>query len=536
MSGPREQPEAPREEPLAVSGDAIASSGEPDELTRTVVRGVSLAGSGYLIAQALNLGFYLALARLAAPSDFGVLAAGSILLQPAMLLTESGMMSALIHRRDRIEEATQTAIAATALGGVAFGLLSLAIAPLLGLFFQDHTVTEVAAVLSGTIVLTSLSVVPAALLQRRFSFVRRVVVEPVMVICFGTAAVIATSQGMGVWGLVIGQYAAALAEFVVTWSLAPIRLRPKLVSFRLWRELAAYGRHVLAATVILRAGDQVDTGLIGRFLSTSALGQYRYAARLSGTSYAALVAAGSYVLFPAFARIAENRERFERGFMRSLRWLCFISFPVGMLLLPLGEPLAVLLFGETWHPAGEALAAMCVFPCASTLSSIASEALKADGKPQRLTRMHAVTTVSTALLMLALLPLGLNGVAAGLSAGAVIGGAYAIWQVKSHIGFRLDEMWQQIWPPAVASAIMALVVLGGERLADAGDHSFAGDAGLIAAGALLGSIVYLGILTLLAPTTISELRRGLAALPQRLRRRPEDPDPPSSSPLAEGEQ
>jgi PST family polysaccharide transporter len=462
------------------------------------------------------------------------MAAASVLLGAAMLVTESGMVSALIHRRERVEEATQTAIAATALGGLAFGLLALATAPLLGLFFRDDQVAAVAAALSGTVLLKALAVVPAALLQRRFSFLRRVIVEPAAVAAFGVAAVIATANGMGVWGLVIGQYAYAMAELVLSWGLAPVPIRPRLVSFRIWRELAGYGRHVLAATVILRVGDQADTGLIGRFLSASSLGQYRYGLRLASTPYAVLLAGASYVLFPAFTRIAPDRDRFERAYLRSLRWICFLAFPAGMLLLPLGEPVAVVVFGETWREAGQAAMAMCVYPCASILSSIASEALKADGKPQRLTRMHTVTTVSTVVMMVALLPLGLIGVAAGLSGGAVVGGIYALRQVRGHIGFSLGPMWERIWPPAVASIAMACLVLGIERLLDAGRHGTAVDAGLIAGGTALGLAVYLGLLAFLAPTTMRELREAASVARNRLRRsRPGDGGPETHGAEAE---
>jgi O-antigen/teichoic acid export membrane protein len=490
---------------------------EPEDLTRTVVRGVGLAGSGFVLAQVLNLGFYVALARLATPEDFGILAAASVLLGSAMLITESGMVAALIHRRDRVEEATHTAIAATIGGGFLFSLIALAVAPLLGLFFQSDEVTAVAAALSGTVLLKSAAVVPAAILQRRFSFLRRLVIEPLSVVAFGVAAVIATANGMGVWGLVIGQYAYASAEFIFSWALAPIWPRIRLMSFSLWRELAGYGRHVLAATMILRLGDQADTGIVGRFLSTAALGQYRYAIRLASTPYMMLLAAASYVLFPAFARISDNRERFERAFMSSLRWTCFAAFPVGLLILPLGEPLAVVLFGETWRQAGHAAMAMCLYPCASILSSVASEALKAAGKPQRLTRMHTVTTVSTIALMLAGLPLGLEGVAGGLSAGAVVGAVYGLRQVETHIGFTTRPMWERIWPPAAAGIAMAGLVLLGEQLLNAGHNSTVTDAFLIVGGGIAGAAIYLAVLAVLAPETISDARAAVSNLRKRRR-------------------
>jgi len=57
-----------------------------------------LAGAGYIFAQVITLGFYVALARLASPQDFGDLAAGTLLVNVGLLFSESGMLAALIHR------------------------------------------------------------------------------------------------------------------------------------------------------------------------------------------------------------------------------------------------------------------------------------------------------------------------------------------------------------------------------------------------------------------------------------------------------
>ena len=99
--------------------------------------------------------------------------------------------------------------------------------------------------------------------------------------------------------------------------------------------------------------------------------------------------------------------------------------PASLILFPLGEPLAVVLFGEVWRPAGQALMAMCLFAAGNSLLSICLEGAKAYGRPAVLARVHLVMTVTTVAAMVALLPLGLDGVAAGLSVGAVAGGVYA---------------------------------------------------------------------------------------------------------------
>ena len=56
------------------------------------------------------------------------------------------------------------------------------------------------------------------------------VIEPLQVICFGVAAVIAASDGLGPWALVIGYYAAAVADVILSWILVRWRPRPGLAS------------------------------------------------------------------------------------------------------------------------------------------------------------------------------------------------------------------------------------------------------------------------------------------------------------------
>src|SRR3954452_12183641 len=116
----------------------------PESLTDRVLRGVGLSGSGYLASQLITLATYLVLARLATPKDFGDWAAATVLVGVGLLFTESGMLSALIQRRSRIDEAANTALIATLAGGVGVSLVALAAAPLIGSYFRSSHIGTLA--------------------------------------------------------------------------------------------------------------------------------------------------------------------------------------------------------------------------------------------------------------------------------------------------------------------------------------------------------------------------------------------------------
>jgi PST family polysaccharide transporter len=513
---------------------ATGENEPPRDLTSTVVRGVSLAAAGYIGAQILNLGFYVVLARLLEPTDFGEFAAATVLIGFTLLLTDSGMAAAVIQRRTDLEAAASTAAFATFAAGIVFSLLALATAPIVGAFFDSSTVTAIAAASSGTIFLRTAGSVPDALLQRRFSFLRRLIIEPATVIGFGIAAVIAASSDMGPWALVVGQYAGFAIDAILSWVLVRWLPSPRLASFGMWRELVGYGRHVLVATAILHAGEQASTLVVGRALGSASLGQFRYAMRLAAAPFAMLLAGAGYVLFPAFSRIATEAERLRGAFLRSLRWVCVLAFPAGLVFVPLGEPLAVVIFGEVWRPAGEALVAMCLFPIGGMLANVVSEALKAIGEPRLLTRMHAVTSGVMIAAMLALIPAGLTAVSAGMSIGAMAGGVYALFLARGALGIPLARMVAEILPAAAAALVAALILIPVEWVVDASSHSTAGAALLLLAEAGFGAVLYLALLAWVSPPTARQLTRGAARVLRRIARfRGPDPRIPEPEPLDE---
>jgi PST family polysaccharide transporter len=503
--------------------EAASALTEPDiggeGLGQTVARGIGMAGIGYVAAQILTLVFYLVLARLISPHEFGLFAAASLLVAVGGLFTESGMMAALIHRRDRIEEAAATAVLATAASGAFFSLLALAAAPILGSFFGHGDITSMAAVLAGVMFIRALVVVPEALLQRRFSFLRRMVIQPVGVIALGVSAIVAAANGLGPWSLVIGYYASAITDLVLSWALARWRPNFRLASFGMWRELVAYGRHVLASVVVLNISGQLPVVLLGRFVGSGALGQYRYAERMSSTSLLVVIESASYVLFPALTRINDDRRRFLAASMRSLRLMCAVAFPLGAILIPLGVPLATIVFGEPWRESGYATMALIGVPIGGAVIAFATEVVKADGHPEVLVRLQGVVLGATVVAMVALLPLGLVGVAAGNSIGSCVGAVYALRKMSSLLDTSAADLLREIWPPGLAALVMAAVLVPVEFLViDASSLGTIAGLLLIGAEGIVGALLFLLALWMVAPRTAAELVALLRGVVLRLLR------------------
>jgi O-antigen/teichoic acid export membrane protein len=479
----------------------------PASLTGTVTRGISLSGMGYALSQLLTFGTYFVLAKLADPADFGHFAAGTVVVGVGTLVGESGMLAALIQRRDRLEEAYNSAFLATLAGGTLLSLLALAAAPLVALFFHSHEAGAVAAVMSGWMFLRLTAIVPDAMLQRHFSFRRRVIIDPLSTVAFAAGAIPAAAAGLGVWALAIGTYASALVNVLAAWVFVGWRPRPRLASIAMWRELARFGRPLLGAGMIRRVVTEIPVLALGHVTGASALGQFTYSSRVASQPLGAVVDVGAYVLQPAFARLSTHDERFRAAVCRSLRWLCVAAFPAGLLLVALATPAVVLVFGEQWREAGNGAAALGVYCAAVSLDSIASETWKSYGRGDMLARMHTVSLILTAVCVGALVvPFGLMGVTIGMSASAVGVGVYAVRGMSRALGIALADLLSEIWPPAIAATAMAGALFCLEHfVVHAERHSTILGLVLLAVETLLGVAVYMSLMAVLAPHVTREL-------------------------------
>jgi len=455
------------------------------------------------MSQAVTFGAYIVLAHLLSPGMFGSFAAGSVLITFGILFAESGVMAALISRRDRIEEAASTAFFWLLASGLALSLLSLAASPLVGLFFRNRTAGDVAAALSGWLLLRSLTIVPDSLLQRRLSFARRAVVDPLGAIAFASVAIGACAAGAGVWGLVGAVYASEIAEVAAAWAFARFRPRWKLASIAMWRETAAFARPVLGSEILRRVANQMDVILLGRFSGAPTLGQYRNGYRLASQPVNAFVDVGAYVLLPVLTQISSDAQHLNAVVRRAYRVGLALAVPVSFAMAPLGVPVAVLFLGHRWQPAGHAIAALWGMLLGGAISSIAAEVAKAIGRPALLVRIHAVNLAVTAALVAAGVPFGLVGVAIAVSVSQVLVGLYAFGRVAPFVGMGWRELAGELVSPFAASAGMVAAMLAFSTALDPLARGEATGLLLTAAEIAIGALAYGALLA-----TIDESRRA----------------------------
>jgi O-antigen/teichoic acid export membrane protein len=513
--GPDWEAPAPPHEP-----GGVLDPEAPESLTRTTLRGISLAGAGYVVSQALNFLAYLVLVRLLTPRDFGLYAAGTLITGIGGLFAESGMLAALIKREDRLDEAASTAFAWLLVCGIALMLLSLALAPLIGLIFHSARIGAVTAVLSGWLLVRAITIVPDALLQRRFSFLRRVAVDPLGVLAYAAAAIPLAAAGAGVWAMVGGAYASIVVQAVAAWVASGFRPRRHLVSREMWRELVSFSRPLVAGEIVRRVTSEVDVFVLGRFSGAAPLGQYRNGQMLVQQPAGLFSQVVAYVILPAFARVSAMPGRLTAAARRAFWLAATVIFPISLACIPLGVPIAVVLLGERWRTAGHAIAGLSGMVLGGTLLSISAELMKAVAALRLQLKVQTVwMALVAATVIVGGIAWGVLGVAIAVSVSGCVAAVYAMVGLAGALQIPPYSLFAGMLQPLVASVVMIGAMVLFDRTVGVLGHGKALQALLLVADVVLGAAVYCAVIAVIDR---DRRRLGVSALrtaQQRLSRR-----------------
>lgn len=499
-----------------------------DRLSRTLQRGAKISAFVLVVTQAVSFLQVLVVGRLLSPAEVGAFTAGSILVNFLTEFSEGGLKNALIQRQEDpehpgdLDDVADTVFYATFIVGCLAAVAAYFGAHLIAawIYDGDSEVAQVAAVTSGILALHALQNVPDGLMQRQFNFKRRLYIDPTRAVTFAGVAIVLSVLGFGIWGLVIALYASMILTTVMLWAFAGYRPGRGRASFRLWRELGRFAGPLVIHGVGFKVRELAEQALVGRFLGVSASGQYRYGRRIATLPGTAILQVASYVLFPAFARIASDPVRMRRGFLRAATALWLVSAPAGALLAAVGEPMIVVLLGEKWRGAGLAVIGMAGYGPGMALTAVGTEALKGAGASRRMNYVTAAAAVVGLGGLVVLLPLGLLGVGLAVSAEMLVSGAMCVFLALRYASVTRREALGFLVPPVIASAVAGVAIGALEHVVM---HS---DARPIVIGILLLVVdglaflaVFYAVLRAISSSSAAQVDAVLARLRSRLTKR-----------------
>ena len=396
------------------------------------------------------------IARLIAPSDFGLLGISYLALDTLQTFTETGFGSALVQKKGRIEEYLNVAwTVELAKGIVLFSILYLS-APVIATFFQSPQSAPLMRVIALIFVISGLANIGTIHFTRELELGKQRMIQACrlvkeFVVSISLAFILRNAWAL-VWGMLLGRVAQSVASYVFH------PYRPK-ISFDLSkaRELMHFGKWIFALSVLAYFCTRGDDIFVGKLLGVSALGLYIMAYTISNMAPTEVTFLLSQLMFPAYAKIQSDRVRLKEVYSKSLTFVNFISFPLTACLVFFAADFTKFFLGEKWLGMVPAMQILAFSGLIRSVTATGGSLCKGLGRPYLDFQMNFV---KLAVLLFTIYPLcvrfGLKG--AAVSALLSTLASVPLWarNVFNLIKFGWRDYWRALFPSFFATLLLSI--------------------------------------------------------------------------------
>ena len=444
--------------------------------------------SAYFLGKIVVLITTSILARLLAKNDFGLVAVAVVAINYLSVLKDLGLGVALIQRKGDVKEAANTVFTINLIIGLILSALIIPLAPLVAQYFRDPQVTSILRWMGIIFVVNALGSVHTNWLVRDLDYRRKLVPELGGALTKGVVSIGMALLGYGVWSLVFGQLAGAVASVVLVWIVLPWRPRLALDK-NVASGLMKFGASVTAIDIITEITDNIDYVLVGRLFGLVPLSIYTLAYRLPEMLLIGNLWVMGGVVFPAFSTIQDRPNELRRGFLASVRFVELIAVPLCLGLLIAADPIVRVVFGEQWLDAIPVLRVLAIYAWVYSLGYHVGGFYKAIGRPDILLRLSILTLVIIIPALLIGARFGLVGVALGHLVAVLIRRVISLGIATRFVNVSIGDIFGELRSSLLGAMVMAPITIAVTFLT-AGWNPFV-QLGLIA---LAGAISYLGVL------------------------------------------
>ncbi len=425
------------------------------ELRRRAVRGAGITVFSQGVVFVIQVVATIVLARLLAPSDFGIVTMVTTFSLLLMSFGLNGYTEAVIQREDVNHRLASNLFWINVCVGLLFALAFAAAGSSLAKFYHDPRVERAAVGIALTIFLTNLSVIHLALLKRALLFSITSANEVLAGILSVVVMIPLALAGYGYWSLVAGAVARPFfqsvgAFYFCRWLPNP----PSRVNGT--SDVVKFALHVYGRFTVNYCDRNMDNLLVGWRFGSDSLGLYKKAYDLFVLPANQLLMPVQEVALSTLSRLDRESSDYRRYFLNGLSILAFIGMAVGAVLTLEGRDLIRLLLGPRWDASarififfGPGIGIMLVYHTIGLLHL-------SLGRADRWFRWVLIEFTVTGLLFLLGLRWGPAGVAGAWTVSFWVLFIPAFWYAGRPIRFGVAPMLGAIWKYVIASLTAAV--------------------------------------------------------------------------------
>ncbi len=426
-----------------------------ERLEHKVASGVAWSFSEKLLSMVVQMVVSIVVARMVAPADFGVMAIMTFFTSVSLAIVDSGFSQTLIRKSSPTDEEYRSVLTFNVVVAVVLYALLVAISPLVARLYDAPIIADIAPVLFLVLPINSLCVVQTVMYTREFRFALLSKIVFAASLISGVVAVVMAIMGCGIWALVAQRLLMMGIKAIAFWMLRRWRTsaRPTVRSLR---EMAPFSLRLLATDLIASIYNNVAQLFIGKMHTTSTLGYYSQAQKLKDLPVTSTVQAVQGVTFPALAQIKDDDEKFAEGYLRIVRMLGFVVFPVMLMFVAIAPDMFMLLLGEKWMPTVPYFEILALSGLLYPIAIVSYNILKTKSDGKVIVQLEVAKRLVMTAVLCYTIPQSVEAVAWGMTAMAVVE-----FLLNSSAAMRyVRASWGRLLGALTPSFLLAAVMFG----------------------------------------------------------------------------
>jgi teichuronic acid exporter len=411
----------------------------------------------------LEFAFGVALARLLAPADFGMLVTISAFTGFAGMIMSGGMGQSLIRAKTATEQEFHAVFTMQmVLSTLLYGLFFFA-APFIADYFHNPLYADLLRVSALVFFMRPFALMRNAWLNREMDFKKRSIVGVATGFVTGVAGVWMAWAGLGVWSLIFSGLIGALVNNLLLASITPLKLRLNFNTATMRRH-STYGFKITTNDFLGYLTRESKNLLLSKLGGPAFLGLFNKAESLSRIPNELVMPATMQPVFRAMGKVQDDLDQTKYLYYRAITLLMVYITPLYVGLWWTAEPFIGVVYGVKWLAVAEPMRILVIAGVFLNVMFPSGVLLDAQN---RLTQEMFILIARLFVILGACyigLQWGLNGVAWGIVASYLFGAASVYFLVYRTIPTRLRDLVAAITPGLALNAllfgVLALIDLG----------------------------------------------------------------------------
>ncbi len=327
----------------------------------------------------LQVATFIALSRLLPPHDFGLFSMCSVVANFVLLFRDLGTSAALVQRKEINPLILHSVFWLNAGFGLMVTVALVALSSPVSMIFHEPMLLSILPALSLIFLISGVSILHQALLQRQMDFVRLAKIETASALSGSLVAIGFALFHGGVWSLVFQSLAANLCSTILFWQTQSWRPQWKF-SWREVRSITTYSLNLSGFNLVNYFSRNADNLLIGRYLGAEQLGYYNLAYKIMLFPLQNISSTVSRVIFPAFSKYQEDNGQISKLYLAVSSTIALVIFPMMLGVFIIGPQIIQVFLGSKWQPAVPLIMALAPVGLIQSIVSLNGVIFGAKGK------------------------------------------------------------------------------------------------------------------------------------------------------------